>query len=155
MPRRAKDDTVTDTQEAAVASTDTVTAGGSVETNGADEKPKRSSVDDLPLGNTTTRTGAAATVIQGPKGKRVFTAGGDKGAKIAELLKTKPEMSRKDIAGLVGCSQSRVAEVARVLGLSVARPQTSTGPSDGEAEAESASPSAEAESAPAPQSVST
>jgi hypothetical protein len=69
-----------------------------------------------------TRTGAEALVINAPKGTRVFTAGGDKGGKIAELLRTKPEMSRKDIAALVGSSQSRVAEVARVLGIAKARP---------------------------------
>jgi hypothetical protein len=76
---------------------------------------------EKPLGPMTTRTGAEALVIAAPKGQRVFTAGGDKGAKIAELLKTKPEMPRKEIAALVGCSQSRVAEVARVLGISQAR----------------------------------
>src|SRR5262245_28363987 len=130
MPRRTKDaEDMTDTKDAETEVTaDTAVAGGSTEATNGDEKAKRSNVDDLPLGPTQTRTGAAATVIQGPRGKRVFTAGGDKGAKIAELLKTKPEMPRKEIAALVGCSQSRVAEVARVLGLASARPQVTAEP---------------------------
>ena len=126
MPRRTKDEPdVTD-----VTNTETVPAGGSEQTaNGEPHpggdvvKPKRSTVDDLPIGPMQTRTGAAATVIQGPSGKRVFTAGGDKGGKIAELLKTRPDLPRKEIAAMVGCSQSRVAEVARVLGLAAARPK--------------------------------
>jgi len=149
-------DTTTETAAPDAAEAEGATAAGGSETNGHEEAaaPKRSSVDDLPLGPTQTRTGAAATVIQGPKGKRVFTAGGDKGAKIAELLKTKPEMPRKEIAALVGCSQSRVAEVARVLGLASARPPSTTGPESGDAPSEpadTAAPLAE----PAPTSVST
>lgn len=115
MPRRDKDSEVTETEAIAPAGDQP-----------ADETPKAPKVDERPLGPTTTRTGAAAMVIKSPKGKRVFTAGGDKGAKIAELLKTKPEMPRREIAALVGCSQSRVAEVARVLGLANPRP-ASTG----------------------------
>lgn len=87
-------------------------------------------------GPMTTRTGAKALVIEAPKGTRVFTAGGDKGGKIAELLQTKPEMSRKDIAALVGCSQSRVAEVARVLGIAQARPKTEAEAAEAPAEAQ-------------------
>lgn len=119
MPRRTKD-------EPDVTNDATASAGGSEPSdNGTEEaKAKRSTVDDLPLGPTQTRTGAAATVIQGPNGKRIFTAGGDKGGKIAELLKTRPDLPRKEIAAMVGCSQSRVAEVARVLGLAAARPKS-------------------------------
>jgi len=109
MPRREKDETVTDTE--------TIEAPASAGGEGEAPAPK----PDRPLGPMTTRTGAPALVIKAPKGQRVFTAGGDKGNKIAELLQTKPELSRKDIAGIVGCSQSRVAEVARVLGLSKSR----------------------------------
>lgn len=141
MPRRTKDDAVTDTTteatvetaspdatEAAATSVATgagagVDAGGSDTAANGETKPKRNTVDDLPLGNTKTRTGAEATVIQGPQGKRVFTAGGDKGAKIAELLRTRTDLPRKEIAAMVGCSQSRVAEVARVLGLAAPRPK--------------------------------
>ena len=96
------------TQEGSTTPADTAAAT-------ATPKPERQP------GPITTRTGAQALVINAPKGTRVFTAGGDKGAKIAELLTSKPEMSRKEIAALVGSSQSRVAEVARVLGLSKAR----------------------------------
>lgn len=128
MPRRDKDSEVTQ------AETDTSTAGDPATDEAKAATPK---VDDRPLGPTTTRTGAAAMVIKSPKGKRVFTAGGDKGAKIAELLKTKPEMPRREIAALVGCSQSRVAEVARVLGLANPRP-ASTGEPAPEPEAANA-----------------
>jgi hypothetical protein len=125
MPRREKDQTVTDTTvDAATAAAAEqpqadATAGGET-AQPAEKQPK----PDKPLGPMTTRTGAEALVIQAPKGQRVFTAGGDKGAKIAELLKTKPEISRKEIAAMVGCSQSRVAEVARVLGISKSRAET-------------------------------
>jgi hypothetical protein len=64
-------------------------------------------------GPATTTTGAPALVVEG----RTFTAGGGKGEAIAHLLKTRPDMSNKDIAATVGCSNSRVSEVARVLGL--------------------------------------
>lgn len=130
MPRRTKETEVTDTTSPDAA--ETAVAGGSdpatpveeTASNGdAEPKPRRKSqLEDLPIGPMKTRTGAEATVIQGPKGKRVFTAGGDKGGKIAELLRTRPDLPRKDIAAMVGCSQSRVAEVARVLGLATARP---------------------------------
>lgn len=142
MPRRTKEDSVTDT------SPDAATAGGSepaaeTETTASEEKPSRkrgSALDEMPLGPTKTRTGAEATVIQGPNGKRVFTAGGDKGGKIAELLRTRNDLSRKDIAAMVGCSQSRVAEVARVLGLATARPAPSPPAENGEKPAETESP---------------
>jgi hypothetical protein len=68
-------------------------------------------------GPTTTRTGAQALAVETEAGVRTFTAGGEKGERIKELLTTKPELSRKEIAEIVGSSQSRVAEVARVLGL--------------------------------------
>lgn len=137
MPRRAKDDSVTDTTTETAPDAAAATAGGS---NGeaAEPKTKRSQLDDLPLGPMKTRTGAEATVIQGPQGKRVFTAGGDKGAKIAELLRTRTDLPRKEIAAMVGCSQSRVAEVARVLGLAAARPKpvaTEETPAEATAEA--------------------
>lgn len=90
-------------------------------------KPEPQPKAEKPLGPMTTRTGAEALVIKAPKGQRVFTAGGDKGQKIKELLTTKPEMARKEIAALVGCSQSRVAEVARVLGISQPRAAASNG----------------------------
>jgi len=63
----------------------------------------------------------------------------DKGAKIKELLTTKPDMPRKEIAALVGCSQSRVAEVARVLGISKSREEAAAA-----AEAEPATEAANA-----------
>jgi len=73
-------------------------------------------------GPTVTRSGAKGLVIETEGGTRTFTAGGDKGSRIAEyLLDDKTDLSRKQIAELVGCSQSRVAEVARVLGLTKAR----------------------------------
>jgi hypothetical protein len=127
MPRREKDQTVTTTETPAAPAADEAEAA---------EKPAKQPAPPKPLGPMTTRTGAPALVIAAPKGQRVFTAGGDKGAKIAELLKTKPEMPRKEIAALVGCSQSRVAEVARVLGLSQARPAPA--PVEGETQTETA-----------------
>ena len=154
MPRRAKDDTVTDTSATASetvapdASEATAVAGGSNETNG-EQKTKRSALDEMPLGPTKTRTGAEATVIQGPQGKRVFTAGGDKGQKIAELLRTRSDLPRKEIAAMVGCSQSRVAEVARVLGLASARP-TATTPEEPPTEPQPTEPAQ-----PQPETVST
>lgn len=68
-------------------------------------------------GPTTTRTGAQALAVETDAGVRTFTAGGEKGQRINELLTTRQDLSRKEIAEMVGCSQSRVAEVARVLGL--------------------------------------
>jgi hypothetical protein len=68
-------------------------------------------------GPTTTRTGAQALAVETEAGVRTFTAGGEKGERIKELLTTREDLSRKEIAELVGSSQSRVAEVARVLGL--------------------------------------
>jgi hypothetical protein len=122
MPRRTKEDEMTTIDAATVAQTvpaDATQEGSTTpaSTEAATATPK----PDRQPGPITTRTGAQALVINAPKGTRVFTAGGDKGAKIAELLTSKPEMSRKEIAALVGSSQSRVAEVARVLGLSKAR----------------------------------
>jgi hypothetical protein len=130
----------------------TPTTGGSTEPasteNGTSEAAaaKRSTVDDLPVGPTKTRTGAEATVIEGPQGKRIFTAGGDKGGKIAELLRSRPDLPRKEIATMVGCSQSRVAEVARVLGLAAARPKPTPTPESANAPADSPEPAAEAPS---------
>jgi hypothetical protein len=69
--------------------------------------------EPIPDGPRETRTGAKALVVKG----RTFTAGGAKGDAIKHLLETRPDMPRKEIAATVGCSQSRVAEVARVLGL--------------------------------------
>jgi hypothetical protein len=128
MPRRGTNvtDTATDTAgQAPAAEQPADTAGQAApptdgETQSAAPQPK----PEKPLGPMTTRTGAPALVIKAPQGQRVFTAGGDKGAKIAELLQTKPEMPRKEIAAMVGCSQSRVAEVARVLGISKSRAET-------------------------------
>lgn len=131
MPRREK--------EAPVTATDTPTQPAPTPDQPADpnapqpEKPEPAPKADKPLGPMTTRTGAEALVIKAPKGQRVFTAGGDKGQKIKELLTTKPEMPRKEIAALVGCSQSRVAEVARVLGISKSREESAA--SNGEAAA--------------------
>jgi len=113
MPRREKDTDVTTTEPAPAEVAPDAAA--------TEEKAPPAPKPDKPLGPMTTRTGAEALVIKAPKGQRVFTAGGDKGAKIKELLTTKPEMPRKEIAALVGCSQSRVAEVARVLGISKSR----------------------------------
>lgn len=74
------------------------------------EKKVKEPVPDGPL---TTRTGAKALSVKG----RVFTAGGEKGDAIKHLLEERKDLTRKEIAAMVGCSQSRVAEVARVLGL--------------------------------------
>jgi len=124
MPRREKDTpTVTTTEP----TTDAPAEAAATEETKAPAAPK----PDKPLGPMTTRTGAEALVIKAPKGQRVFTAGGDKGQKIKELLTTKPDMPRKEIAALVGCSQSRVAEVARVLGISKSR-EESAAASNGE-----------------------
>lgn len=123
MPRREKDTPdVTTTEPTTEAPAEA-----------AAEKPAPAPKPDKPLGPMTTRTGAEALVIKAPKGQRVFTAGGDKGQKIKELLTTKPDMPRKEIAALVGCSQSRVAEVARVLGISKSREETAA--ANGEAAA--------------------
>jgi hypothetical protein len=77
------------------------------------EKPVKAPKEPVPDGPLTTRTGAKALSVKG----RVFTAGGEKGDAIKTLLETRPDLTRKEIAAMVGCSQSRVAEVARVLGL--------------------------------------
>lgn len=77
------------------------------------EKPAKAPKEPVPDGPLTTRTGAKALSVKG----RVFTAGGEKGDAIKTLLETRPDLTRKEIAAMVGCSQSRVAEVARVLGL--------------------------------------
>lgn len=74
-----------------------------------EKKPK----EPIPDGPLTTRTGAKALAVK----NRVFTAGGEKGDAVKTLLETRPDLTRKEIAAMVGCSQSRVAEVARVLGL--------------------------------------
>jgi hypothetical protein len=132
MPRREKDQPVTDT-----ATTETAAAEASPDAAATEATPKAPK-PDKPLGPMTTRTGAEALVIKAPKGQRVFTAGGDKGAKIAELLKTKPEMPRKEIAALVGCSQSRVAEVARVLGISKSREESAAAQAESQPQAEAA-----------------
>lgn len=87
-----------------------------VEETPAAEAPK----EPLTPGPTTTRTGAAGLVIETPHGTRTFTAGGSKGEAAAELLR-EGKLSRKEIAEKVGCSPSRVAEVARVLGLTKER----------------------------------
>lgn len=85
------------------------------ETPEAAEKPAKAPREKIVRedGPATTTTGANALVVKG----RTFTAGGGKGEAIAHLLKTRPDMSNKDIAASVGCSNSRVSEVARVLGL--------------------------------------
>lgn len=75
----------------------------------AEKKPK----EPIPDGPLTTRTGAKALAVK----NRIFTAGGEKGDAVKTLLETRPDLTRKEIAAMVGCSQSRVAEVARVLGL--------------------------------------
>lgn len=96
------------------SASDTVAA-----TEGSAEREPR------PDGPMETRTGAKGLVVKG----RTFTAGGPKGDAIKHLLETRPDMARKEIAAIVGCSQSRVAEVARVLGLQrrvmVSVPETS------------------------------
>jgi hypothetical protein len=94
---------VTDTQTEVPEGTEAVEAEKA-------EKPKKEPAPDGPL---TTRTGAQALSVKG----RVFTAGGEKGDAIKTLLETRSDLTRKEIAAMVGCSQSRVAEVARVLGL--------------------------------------
>lgn len=75
-------------------------------------------------GPTTTRSGAKALNVETASGVRTFTSGGEKGQRVAELLQGENEYSRKQIAEIVGCSQSRVAEVARVLGITSARQKT-------------------------------
>jgi hypothetical protein len=130
MPRREKEPDVTTTEPQTEAPAEAAAA--------TEEKAPPAPKPDKPLGPMTTRTGAEALVIKAPKGQRVFTAGGDKGQKIKELLTTKPEMPRKEIAALVGCSQSRVAEVARVLGISKSREESAA--TNGEAAAAEATP---------------
>lgn len=133
MPRREKDSTVTDQTDASVDQAPDAAEAAAVEGT-AETKAPKAPAPPKPLGPMTTRTGAEALVIAAPKGQRVFTAGGDKGAKIKELLTTKPEMPRKEIAALVGCSQSRVAEVARVLGISKSREESAAAASEAAAE---------------------
>jgi hypothetical protein len=80
-----------------------------IEGGAATPKPPK---EPRPDGAFETRNGSAALVEKG----RTFTAGGAKGDAIKQLLLA-GELTRKQIAETVGCSQSRVAEVAKVLGL--------------------------------------
>lgn len=87
-------------------------AAGAAEAQPA-EKAEKKPKEPIPDGPLVTRTGAKALAVK----NRVFTAGGEKGDAVKTLLETRPDLTRKEIAAMVGCSQSRVAEVARVLGL--------------------------------------
>ena len=104
------------------------TKGEAEKTDETEETPDADAPANREPGPTTTRTGAQALTIETDSGTRTFTAGGEKGQHIAELLKSKPDMTRKEIAEVVGCSQSRVAEVARVLGLTKPRSEAKPEP---------------------------
>ena len=97
------------TEAPAAEAAEATTPEQPVEAQKAEKKPK----EPIPDGPLTTRTGAKALAVK----NRVFTAGGEKGDAVKTLLETRPDLTRKEIAAMVGCSQSRVAEVARVLGL--------------------------------------
>ena len=98
------------------------------ETAVKEPKPKAPPREDGPFD---TRNGSKALAVKG----RVFTAGGAKGDAIADLLR-KGEMSRKEIAAVVGCSPSRVAEVAKVLGMGTTRATVAKTSENGEATTE-------------------
>ncbi len=100
--------------------------GETTETEVAEQPTTPTSpTSNAPLGEGQTRTGAKALTVEAANGtKRTFTAGGDKGQAVQALLEAEDNgLTRKEIAEKVGCSPSRVAEVARVLGIS-GKPKT-------------------------------